>query len=141
MENVIIKDDMLKEGNTSKNPMIIYLALSAIFPIVIIWNKIKIIEFILGELFFLIIACYFLYVYLYAIKYKVSITKDRITLNTLFNHIEIDIKDIKTFSCKRYRKSQFYQFLIFTNNKKTLINTRYKNEFERILTDNKIKQK
>lgn len=141
MENVIIKDDMLKEGNTSKNPMIIYFTLSAIFPIVIIWNKIKIIEFILGELFFLIIACYFLYVYLYAIKYKVSITKDRITLNTLFNHIEIDIKDIKTFSCKRYRKSQFYQFLIFTNNKKTLINTRYKNEFERILTDNKNKQK
>ncbi len=133
MENTIVKDDMIKEGKTSKNPMILFFVLSAVFPLVLLWHEIKIIEFILGELFFLIIACYFLYVYLYAIKYKVSITKDKITLITLFNHIEIEIKDIKTFSCKRYRKSQFYQFLIFTNNKKTLINTRYKDEVEKLL--------
>ncbi len=133
MENVIVKDDMIKEGKTSKNPMILFFVLAALFPLVLIWNEIKIIELILGELFFLIIACYFLYVHLYTIKYKVSITKDRITLITLFNHIEIEIKDIKTFSCKRYRKSQFYQFLIFTNNKKTLINTRYKDEVEKLL--------
>ncbi len=133
MENTIVKDDMIKEGKTSKNPMILFFVLSAVFPLVLLWHEIKIIEFILGELFFLKIACYFLYVYLYAIKYKVSITKDKITLITLFNYIEIEIKDIKTFSCKRYRKSQFYQFLIFTNNKKTLINTRYKDEVEKLL--------
>ncbi len=133
MENVIIKDDMIKEGKTSKNPMILFFVLSALFPLVLIWNEIKIIEFILGELFFLIITCYFLYMYLYTIKYKVSITKDKIILITLFNHIEIEIKDIKTFNCKRYRKSQFYQFLIFTNNKKTLINTRYKDEVGKLL--------
>ncbi len=144
MENVVIKDDMTKEGKVAKPPMIVFFVLAtlfplvALFPLVLIWNQISTVEFILGELFFLLMACYFMYVYLYASKYKVSITKEKIILKTLFKYIEIETKDIKTFSCKRYRKSEFYQFHIFTNNKKTLINTRFKDELEELLNNTKI---
>jgi len=34
----------------------------------------------------------------------------------------------------------FYQFNLFINDKKILINTRYKDEFEKVLKDYKIEQ-
>ncbi len=40
----------------------------------------------------------------------------------------------------RYRKSVFYQFNLFINGKKVLINTRYKDEFKKVLKDNKIEE-
>ena len=43
------------------------------------------------------------------------------------------IKDIKAYNCKRYKKSEFYQFLIFYEDHKTLINTRYKDALEKFL--------
>ena len=47
---------------------------------------------------------------------------------------------LKKYTCNRYRKSVFYQFNLFINDKKVLINTRYKDEFEKILKDYKIEQ-
>ena len=64
--DIIIKDDMVKESKVWKNPMIIFFVLAALFPLVLIWNNIKTIEFILGEVFFILVGCYFLYGYLYA---------------------------------------------------------------------------
>ena len=136
--DIIIKDDMVKESKTWKNPMIIFLALAALFPLVLIWNNIKTTEFILGEVFFILVGCYFLYGYLYAYKYKVVVTNEKIVLRTLFKSVEVQVKDIKTYNCKRYRKSEFYQFLVFWNEKKILINTRYKDDLEKLLKDKTI---
>ena len=136
----IIKDDMVKESKAWKNPMIIFFVLAALFPLVLIWNNIKTTEFILGEVFFILVGCYFLYGYLYVYKYKVVVTNEKIVLKTLFKSVEVQFKDIKTYNCNRYRKSVFYQFNLFINERKVLINTRYKDEFEKVLKDNKIEQ-
>ena len=138
--NIIIKDDMVKESKVWKNPMIIFFVLAALFPLVLIWNNIKTIEFILGEVFFILVGCYFLYGYLYAYKYKVVVTDEKVYLKTLFRKIELNICDIKKYTCNRYRKSVFYQFNLFINDRKVLINTRYKDEFEKVLKDYKIEQ-
>ena len=129
----IIKDDMVKESKVWKTPMILFFVLTALFPLVLIWNNIKTTEFILGEVFFILVGCYFLYGYLFAYKYKVVVTNEKIVVKTLFKSVEVQFKDIKTYNCKRYRKSEFYQFLVFCNEKKLLINTRYKDDFEKLL--------
>ena len=100
MEN-IINDDMVKESKIWKLPMILFFVLAVIFPFVYICNDIKIAEFILGEVFFLSIGCCFLYGYLYAYKYKILITNEKIVLKTLFKSIEIKFKDIKSYNFKR----------------------------------------
>ena len=138
--NIIIKDDMVKESKVWKNPMIICFVLAALFPLVLIWDNIKTTEFILGELVFLLFGCDFLYGYLYAIKYKVEFDNNKLYLKTLFKKIELNICDVKKYTCNRYRKSVFYQFNLFINDKKILINTRYKDEFEKVLKDYKIEQ-
>lgn len=131
--DIIFKDDMVKESKTWKNPMLLFFVLAVLFPLTLIWNNIKITEFILGEVFFLIVGSYFLYGYLYAYKYKVVVTNEKIVLKTLFKNVEVQFKDIKTYNCKRYRKSEFYQFLVFCKEKKILINTRYKDDLEKLL--------
>ena len=129
----IIKDDMVKESKLWKTPMLIFFVLAALFPLVLIWNSIKSAEFILGEVFFIFVGCYFLYGYLYAYRYKVVVTNEKIVLKTLFKRVEIQFKDVKNYSCKRYEKSGFYQFHLFCKEKKILINTRYKDDLEKIL--------
>ena len=137
--DIIIKDDMVKESKIWKNPVIIFFALAILFPLVLIWNNIKTTEFILGEAFFTLVGCYFLYGYLYACKYKVVVTDEKIVLKTLFKSVEVQFKDIITYNCKRYRKSEFYQFLIFCKEKKKiLINTRYKDNLETLLKNKTI---
>ena len=131
--DIIFKDDMVKESKTWKNPMLLFFVLAVLFPLTLIWNNIKITEFILGEVFFLIVGSYFIYGYLYAYKYKVVVTNEKIVLKTLFKNVEVQFKDIKTYNCKRYRKSEFYQFLVFCKEKKILINTRYKDDLEKLL--------
>ena len=81
-----------------------------------------------------------LYGWLYAIKYRVEFDNERIYLKTLFKKIELNICDVKKYTCNRYRKSVFYQFNLFINDGKVLINTRYKDELEKVLKDNKIEQ-
>ena len=81
-----------------------------------------------------------LYGWLYAIKYRLEFDSEKVYLKTLFRKIELNICDVKKYTCNRYRKSVFYQFNLFVNDKKILINTRYKDEFEKVLKDKKIEQ-
>ena len=84
----------------------------------------------IGYLMFLFFG---LYGWLYAFTYKVEFNNEKINLRTLFRKKELNVCDIEKYTCKRYRKSVFYQFDLFINGKKTLTNTRYKDEFENIL--------
>ncbi len=78
--------------------------------------------------------------WLYSIKYEVVIDDKHILLKTLFRKLELNISDIKKFSYKRYKKPNFYQFILFVKDKKILLYTRYKEEFENILSKNKIEK-
>lgn len=84
----------------------------------------------IGYLMFLIFG---LYGWLYTVTYKLEFDNEKILLKTLFKKIELNVCDIDKYTCKRYKKSVFYQFELFINDKKILINTRYKDEFEQIL--------
>ena len=81
-----------------------------------------------------------LYGWLYTAKYKIDISNTNVKLKTLFKKEDISLYDVKQYTCKRYKKSKFWQFILYTNNKKILMNTRYKEEFEKILKQNKIKR-
>ena len=74
-----------------------------------------------------------LYGWLYGITYKIEISQEKVLIKTLFRRFNINIADIETYTCERYRKSAFYQFNLFTKDKHFLLNTRYKQEFMDIL--------
>ena len=131
--SIIMKDDMVKESNRWKLPMILFFILVVCFPLGLMWNDIPIVEVILGEVSFLLIFCYFLYGYLYTLRYKVVVTDEKIILKTLFKNMEISLKNIQNYDCKRYRKSEFYQFRIFCNGKQILIHTRHRGDLEKLL--------
>ncbi len=82
-----------------------------------------------------------LYCFICRMRYKVEITEEKVKLTTLFKKIEIDIKDIKYYTYKRYMKSVFYNFELYVKDKKVILSTRYRDEFEEILKGNNIEKK
>ena len=136
-------DGMKKEGKPFRNIMIFCYIFSIIMPTGIYFmkdsgfsNK----DLILLVIFWLLLGTYSLYGWLYAIKYKLEFNDEKVHLKTLFKKNELDICDIEKYTCKRYRKTVFYQFNLFIKGKKVLINTRYKDEFEKILKDHNIER-
>lgn len=139
MNEIILIDDMKKESKVWLIPMILFFLLSILCPIsvklVYQGNDFSDRDLIFATLIFILIASYFLYGYLYAIKYKVTVTTDKIILKTLFKNIQFNVSDIKNYYFKRYMKSVFYQFTIFYLDRKVLINTRYYEELDKILNE------
>ena len=142
MNNKII-DGMRKEGKPFRNIMLFGYIFAILMPLSIyLMNNDKysdkdIILFVITGVMFGTIG---LYGWLYSMKYKLEFDNEKVYLKTLFRTIELNICDVKKYTCNRYRKSVFYQFNLFINNRKVLINTRYKDEFEKVLKDNKVEQ-
>ena len=139
-----IIDEMKKEGKLFRNLMIFGYILAVLIPVgVYLTNDGKYTEsdVILFIVTFFLFGTIGLYGWLYAIKYKLEVNEEKLILKTLFKKVEINICDITNYACKRYGKSLFYQFELFLKNKRVLVNTRYKEEFEKLLRDNKIEQK
>lgn len=139
-KNII--DGMKKESKLARNVMIISFSLFLlVFVYMYVKNKKLQDKDVLSMLIlYFTLGMFGFYIWLYAIKYNLKITEEKIVLKTLFRKIEIDICDIEKYTCKRYRKSVFYQFSLFIKDRRILVNTRYKEEFESILKDNKIEQ-
>ncbi len=142
MNNKMI-DGMKKEGKPFLRVMIFSYIMTILMPLAIYLthnerytNK----DILLCGIIWVIIGSFCLYGWLYAVKYRLEFNDEKVYLKTLFNKIELNISDIKNFSCKRYLKSSFYQFSLYTKNKKVLVNTRYRDEFIQILRENNIKQ-
>ena len=131
-----IIDGMKKEGKPFKYVMIfgyvfaILMLLSNYFIFVEKYSDAVILKIFI---IYLMVGTFGLYEWLYAVTYKVEFNDDKVYLKTLFKKIELNINDIEKYTVKRYRKSVFYQFHLFINGKKILINTRYKDEFENVL--------
>ena len=142
MNNKII-DGMRKEGKPFRNIMSFGYIFAILMPLSIyLMNNDKysdkdIILFAITGVMFGTIG---LYGWLYSMKYRLEFDSEKVYLKTLFRKIELNICDVKKYTCNRYRKSVFYQFNLFINNRKVLINTRYRDEFEKILKDKKIEQ-
>ena len=142
MDNKII-DGMKKESKNPRNAMILCYLFAVLMPLVhylIDNDKFSDIDILLIFLWCFILGSVGLYGWLYALKYRVEFDNEKVYLKTLFRKIEFNICDVKKYTCNRYRKSVFYQFNLFINDKKVLINTRYKDEFEKVLKDNEIEQ-
>ena len=142
MDNKII-DGMKKESKKPRNAMILCYLFAVLMPLMhylIDNDKFSDTDILLIFLWCFILGSIGLYGWLYAIKYRVEFDNEKVYLKTLFRTIELNICDVKKYTCNRYRKSVFYQFNLFINDKKVLINTRYKDEFENVLKDYKIEQ-
>ena len=142
MNNKII-DGMKKEGKPFRNIMLFGYIFAILMPLSIYlinndkYSDKDIILFAIAGVMFGTIG---LYGWLYSMKYRVEFDNEKVYLKTLFRKIELNLCDVKKYTCNRYRKSVFYQFNLFTKDKKVLINTRYKDEFEKVLKDKEIEQ-
>lgn len=146
--NILITDNMLKEAKACKKPAVIIYVLAVVMPLaqlVAKWvfetDKYTNKDILLTALAYFSLGSIVLYNWLYAIKYKLTITETQISVRTLFRSFQIDISEITHYTCKRYRKSEFYQFKLFAKNKGLLISTRYCNELISLLSKNNILEK
>lgn len=142
MDKKII-DGMKKEGKPFRNVMFFGYIFSILMPLsnyLMNNGKYSDKDILIIFLVCLMLGTIGLYGWLYAVKYRVEFDSEKVYLKTLLKKIELNICDVEKYICNRYRKSVFYQFNLFINGKKVLINTRYKDEFEKILKDNKIEQ-
>ncbi len=142
MDDRII-DGMKKEGRPFKYSMLVGYVLAIVMPLSIYLtndDKYTHNDLISFAVAWVVFGTLGLYGWLYTIHYRVAFDNEKVRLKTLFKDIQLNVCDIEKYTCKRYRKSVFYQFHLFVNGKKVLINTRYKDQFERILKDNKIEQ-
>lgn len=135
MDEVLLSDDMKKESKIELVMMILLLVLA----IVVLIGGIYLWEYPIKKLILLVttivlFASLFLYGFLYARRYNLTVTKEEIRFKTLFRTVIIRLSDIKEYTYKRYsRMSAFYQFKLLYLDKKIVINTRYRDEFDQIL--------
>ncbi len=141
MDNIII-DRMKKESKLARNVMFFSFALLLLtFVYMYVNNKsLQDKDVLFMFILFFCLGMFGFYVWLYAIKYNLKINKEKIVLRTLFRKVEINTCNIEKYTCKRYRKSVLYQFNLFIKDKRILVNTRYKDEFIKILEENNIEQ-
>ncbi len=142
MNNKII-DGMRKEGKPFRNLMLFGYIFVILMPLSIYLmndDKYSDKDMILFAIAWFLFGTFGLYGWLYSIKYRVEFDNEKVFLKTLFKKIEFNICDVQKYTCNRYRKSVFYQFNLFIKDKKILINTRYKDEFEKVLNDKKIEK-
>ncbi len=82
---------------------------------------------------FFILFLLAVYTYTYDMTYRLEISDGKIKLKTLFSKINLSISDISSYESKKYGISRFYQYTLIVNDKKFIISTRYKTEFDEIL--------
>lgn len=136
MNNQII-DGMKKESRKARNVAVVcylFAILNTLYIYLANNEKYSNSDIRISILYF-IFGTFSLYLWLYAVKYRVMFDNEKIHLKTLFKKIELNICDVEKYTCNRYKKSVFYQFNLFVNDKKILINTRYKEELEKILNN------
>lgn len=136
MYELLITDGMRKESKLFLIVMIFEAILAIVCPsVAYITNdgKYRSMDILLVCLLFVIFFLISLYGFLYSIKYKIEISKEKIVVSTLFRKFEVSVNKVIKYTCKRYGKSVFYQFRLYTNKDSVLVNTRYKDEFVKIL--------
>lgn len=142
MDDKVI-DGMKKESKKARNLTILCYLFAILIPLAnYLMNNEKFSD---NDILIIFLWCFVLgtlslYVWLYTVKYRVEFNDEKVYLKTLFKKIELNICDIEKYTCNRYGKSVFYQFHLFIKDKKLLVNTRYKEEFETILRNNRITQ-
>ena len=142
MDNKII-DGMKKESKKARNVTILCYLFAILIPLsyyLLSNEKYSDNDVLIIFLWCFALGTFSLYGWLYALKYKVEFNDEKVYLKTLFKEIKLNICDVDKFTYNRFRKSVFYQFHLFIKDKKVLINTRYKDEFAKVLRDHKIEQ-
>lgn len=138
--NIHITDNMKKEAKAGKVLTILGYTFAVLMPLSIrlsqwLFNATKYTDRdgLLFALSFFLLGSLGLYYWLYAIKYKLAITETRISVRTLFRSFQIDLNEVTSYTCKRYKKSAFYQFTFFTQKGRFMISTRYRDELNSLL--------
>ena len=140
--NKHITDNMKNESKMPRNTMILSCLLLILTFIYMYGNNKSFYdkEILTMSLVYLVGGTISLYGWLFAIKYRVEFDNNKVSIKTLFRKIEFNICDIEKYTCNRYKKSPFYQFALFVNGKKILVNTRHNEQFQTILKNNEIQK-
>lgn len=136
MSEILISDNMKKESRKCIFLIILCWAFAIVIPIAFA-NENKHPE----SIFYFTLGLMGLYLFIYELTYKLIITNEKIILRVFFIKKELDMTDIINYTCKKYKKSLFYFFRLYTKKKSLLVKTRYKEEFIKILEGNNIKEK
>ena len=140
INDTIISDNMKKESIVIRSIMILSFVLTVGFPIAGVIHDYfhqdcPLLDIIIIDLVYFLLACFFLFEYIYTIKYNVMITKKQIQLKTMFKKLIINVADIKKYTYKRIAISGLYRFKIFYLDKMIIINTRYYETLDKMLKE------
>ena len=141
INDTIISDNMKKESKVVLSIMILFFVLTVGLPIVAVIHfdyfhqDFPLLEAIIGDLVFFIVACLLLFGFIYTIKYNVTITKKQIQLKTISKNVIINVADIKEYTYKVTTTSGLNRFKIFYLDKKIIINTRYHEILDKMLKE------
>ena len=127
----LISDDMKKESKV----FLVLFILGYAYTLSLIVSYGNSADWLKWYIYFFGMSSLMLYCWLYTVKYKIIITNEEIQITTLFKKTTISIEELTHYNCKRYGKSVFYQFDLFIEDQHTLVTTRYKDDFEKILTE------
>lgn len=133
MDEIILSDNMKKEGKRNLVFMIQFIVVALMLLIGGIYLEFPINKLILVVTTIVLFACILFYNFLYGMRYDLTVTKEEIRFKTLFRTVIIQLSDIKEYTYKQYMRSVFYQFKLRYLNKKIVISTRYREEFDQIL--------
>ena len=73
------------------------------------------------------------YTYFWYSKYTLTIAHDQAIVKTLFGEHIVYLRDVVSYSCKKIRKQEWYQFELFIQNKRIKVRTHYKDKLIGIL--------
>ncbi len=139
-----LTDGMKTEGKSCRNTMIMIYICTALIPVLKtfgVFSSFSDKDILLITIYCFLLGTVALYGWLYALKYRLVVTQDKVEVKTLFRKYEVNLGDIKYYTCQRYKKSAFYQFRLFIDGTGILVTTRYKDDFIKILTENSITEK
>ena len=141
INDTIISDNMKKESKVVLSIMILFFVLTVGLPIVSVIHfdyfhqDFPLLDVIIGDLVFFIVACLLLFGFIYTIKYNVTIIKKQIQLKTISKNVIINVADIKEYTYKVTTTSGLNRFKIFYLDKKIIINTRYHEILDKMLKE------
>lgn len=142
MEQNLFDDTWKKESKFISILMIIFFIAALVCPLVTYFQMAQEINFSIGEVlaaFFVpfLFGCLFLYFFLYAVRYKISVCNGQLTRRTLFGSKTWELSEISSYTYKKYSSiSALYQIDMTVGDESIKIYTRYPDAFIEIIGKN-----
>ena len=142
MEQNLFIDTWKKESKLILVFMLIFFIAALICPLVTYFQmeqetNVSIKEILIAFFVPFLFGCLFLYFFLYAVKYKITVSNEQLERKTLFGSKTWALSEISSYTYKKYNSiSALYQITITVGTKKDIIYTRYPDALTEIIREN-----